>query len=138
MDAPGKAKSATDVSAWHAVAAEEVAKRLVTDIDEGLNAGEASSRLQKYGPNRLPEGKKRGPFMRFLSQFNNILVYVLLGAGFTKLMLTYGLMRRSSSAWLSSTRSSASFRRARPRRRWSRSATCYPRRHGRYAAARRA
>jgi hypothetical protein len=25
--------------------------------------------------------------MRFLSQFNNILVYVLLGAGFTKLML---------------------------------------------------
>jgi P-type E1-E2 ATPase len=35
----------------------------------------------------LPEGKKRGPFMRFLSQFNNILVYVLLGAGFIKLML---------------------------------------------------
>ena len=87
MDAPRKAKSATDVSAWHAMAAEEVAKRLVTDIEKGLNAGEASSRLQKYGPNRLPEGKKRGPFMRFLSQFNNILVYVLLGAGFTKLML---------------------------------------------------
>ncbi len=44
-------------------------------------------RLAKYGPNRLPEGKTRGPFVRFLSQFNNILVYVLLGAGFTKLML---------------------------------------------------
>src|SRR5207245_8958074 len=84
---PRKAKSATDLSAWHAMAAEEVAKRLVTDIEKGLNAGEASSRLQKYGPNRLPEGKKRGPLMRFLSQFNNILVYVLLGAGFTKLML---------------------------------------------------
>ena len=41
-----------------------------------------------YGPNRLPEGKKRGPFMRFLAQFNNILVYVLLAAGFTKLMLS--------------------------------------------------
>ena len=45
------------------------------------------TRFQKYGPNRLPEGKKRGPFMRFLSQLNNILVYVLLGAGFVKLML---------------------------------------------------
>src|SRR5262245_35182766 len=72
---------------WHAMQVDEVERRLTTDIDKGLDAGEASSRLQKYGPNRLPEGKKRGPFMRFLSQFNNILVYVLLGAGFIKLML---------------------------------------------------
>jgi magnesium-transporting ATPase (P-type) len=72
---------------WHAVGVDEVERRLTADIEKGLDAGEASSRLQKYGPNRLPEGKKRGPFMRFLSQFNNILVYVLLGAGFIKLML---------------------------------------------------
>src|SRR5215470_9194979 len=73
--------------AWHAMAVDEAVRRLTTDIEKGLDAGEASRRLQKYGPNRLPEGKKRGPFMRFLSQFNNILVYVLLGAGFIKLML---------------------------------------------------
>src|SRR5262249_32529160 len=72
---------------WHAMGVDEVVRRLTTDVEKGLNGGEASSRLQKYGPNRLPEGKKRGPFMRFLSQFNNILVYVLLGAGFIKLML---------------------------------------------------
>ena len=59
-----------------------------TTSAKGLDAAEAATRLQKYGPNRLPEGKKRGPFMRFLAQFNNILVYVLLGAGFTKLMLS--------------------------------------------------
>ncbi|MBV9533400.1 MAG: HAD-IC family P-type ATPase, partial [Bradyrhizobium sp.] len=52
-----------------------------------LDAAEAAKRLLAYGPNRLPEGKKRGPLMRFLSQFNNVLVYVLLGAGFIKLML---------------------------------------------------
>ena len=46
---------------------------------------------RSMGPTGLPEGKKRGPFMRFLSQFNNILVYVLLGAGFTKLMLNLWL-----------------------------------------------
>jgi magnesium-transporting ATPase (P-type) len=72
---------------WHAMGVDEVERRLTADIEKGLDAGEASSRLQKYGPNRLPEGKKRGPLMRFLSQFNNILVYVLLGAGFIKLML---------------------------------------------------
>jgi Cation transporter/ATPase, N-terminus len=49
---------------WHAMGADEVERRLTTDIEKGLDAGEASSRLQKYGPNRLPEGKKRGPFMR--------------------------------------------------------------------------
>lgn len=78
--------AAVDV-AWHAIAADELAKELATSAEKGLDAAEAASRLQKYGPNRLPEGKKRGPFMRFLSQFNNVLVYVLLGAGFIKLML---------------------------------------------------
>jgi magnesium-transporting ATPase (P-type) len=73
--------------AWHALSVDEVAKRLTTDTGKGLEAAEAAKRLQEHGPNRLPEGKKRGPLMRFLSQFNNILVYVLLGAGFTKLML---------------------------------------------------
>jgi magnesium-transporting ATPase (P-type) len=79
-------KAAEDIS-WHAVPAGEVAGRLSTDINTGLDSAEADKRLRDHGPNRLPAGKKRGPFIRFLSQFNNILVYVLLGAGFVKLML---------------------------------------------------
>src|SRR6516164_1069184 len=80
----------TDSSAatWHAISSDEVVTRLATSGEKGLDAAEASARLRKHGPNRLPEGKKRGPFMRFLAQLNNILVYVLLGAGFTKLMLS--------------------------------------------------
>jgi magnesium-transporting ATPase (P-type) len=62
---------------------------LATSAGKGLDTSEAAARLQKYGPNRLPEGKKRGPLKRFLAQFNNILVYVLLAAGFTKLMLNF-------------------------------------------------
>jgi magnesium-transporting ATPase (P-type) len=73
--------------AWHAMPVAEVVRRLATGTEKGLDVIEASTRLQKYGPNRLSEGKKRGPFRRFLAQFNNILVYVLLAAGFTKLML---------------------------------------------------
>jgi magnesium-transporting ATPase (P-type) len=80
-------KGAADATPWHALTVDEVLKRLTTSTGKGLDGGEASTRLQRYGPNRLPEGKKRGPFMRFISQFNNILVYVLLGAGFIKLML---------------------------------------------------
>src|SRR5262244_2501091 len=87
MDATVNSRSVAAATAWHALAVDEVLKRFGTSIGKGLDAGEASTRLRKYGPNRLPEGKKRGPFMRFISQFNNILVYVLLGAGFIKLML---------------------------------------------------
>jgi magnesium-transporting ATPase (P-type) len=87
METASTSTSRDDRPAWHALSTEEVEKRLATGTDKGLDAGEASRRLQKYGPNQLPEGKTRGPLMRFLSQFNNILVYVLLGAGFVKLML---------------------------------------------------
>jgi len=79
--------STAGAAPWHALTVDEVLKRLTTSTEKGLAVGEASTRLQKYGPNRLPEGKKRRALMRFISQFNNILVYVLLGAGFTKMML---------------------------------------------------
>ena len=87
MVAVENAKLAGQPTAWHAATAEDAVRDLKTDPRTGLDAGEASSRLTRFGPNRLPEGKKRGPIIRFLAQFNNILVYVLLAAGFTKLML---------------------------------------------------
>jgi magnesium-transporting ATPase (P-type) len=80
------AYAAKNVTPWHALSSEAVVERLATDTDTGLDAAEAERRLQAYGPNRLPEGKKRGSLKRLLSPFNNILVYVLLAAGFIKLM----------------------------------------------------
>jgi magnesium-transporting ATPase (P-type) len=80
MSAPANANSSSTITTWHAASADEVVERLASDAKEGLSAAEASGRFQKYGPNRLPEGKKRGPFKRFLAQFSNILVYVLLAA----------------------------------------------------------
>ncbi|MFG1270513.1 HAD-IC family P-type ATPase [Xanthobacter versatilis] len=84
--APGTAPSP-----WHALPAEEIETQLRVDPARGLDAAEAAARLKTYGPNRLPQGKKKGPLMRFLAQFNNILIYVLLAAGFIKLMLSLWL-----------------------------------------------
>ena len=80
-----------DGNPWHAMPAEEAERELGVDPARGLDPSEAASRLKTYGPNRLPEGKKRGPILRFLSQFNNVLIYVLLIAGFIKLMLSLWL-----------------------------------------------
>ncbi|HMO06957.1 MAG TPA: cation-transporting P-type ATPase [Paracoccaceae bacterium] len=46
----------------------------------GLTSSEAARRLAEHGPNRLPEVRGRGPVLRFLMQFHNVLIYVLIGA----------------------------------------------------------
>jgi calcium-translocating P-type ATPase len=80
------ATTGNEATAWHALAAADVVQRQNTNTEKGLDAAEVSHRLKKYGPNRLPEAARRGPLKRFLLQFNNVLVYVLLAAGFIKLM----------------------------------------------------
>ncbi len=47
---------------------------------DGLTGAEAARRLAEHGPNRLPEVRARGPLVRFLAHFHNVLIYVLLGA----------------------------------------------------------
>jgi hypothetical protein len=47
MDAASKVKSASDVSTWHAMTADEVIRRLNTNATKGLDAGEVASRLLK-------------------------------------------------------------------------------------------
>jgi magnesium-transporting ATPase (P-type) len=74
-------------TAWHAITANEVVGVLDSNTQSGLTAGEVSRRLEKFGRNRLPEKGKKGPLKRFLLQLNNILIYVLLAAGFVKLMV---------------------------------------------------
>ncbi len=64
---------------WHARSAEEVLQALETR-PEGLTRGEAEGRLARFGPNRLPEPPRRGSLARFLLQFHNLLIYVLLVA----------------------------------------------------------
>jgi magnesium-transporting ATPase (P-type) len=88
MSATTTANTVSDFAAWHAMSRAEVVQRLITDAERGLDPSEASARLQKFGPNRLPAGRRRGSFTRLFAQLDNVLVYVLLAAGFTKLLLS--------------------------------------------------
>ncbi|PXW23315.1 HAD-IC family P-type ATPase [Paraburkholderia caballeronis] len=81
------AAQAADSSAWHAATAEEALTRLDANLASGLSAAEVETRRAQHGPNRLPEAGRQSLLRKFLGQFHNILVYVLLGAGFVKLML---------------------------------------------------
>ncbi|MDP2912391.1 MAG: calcium-transporting P-type ATPase, PMR1-type [Candidatus Omnitrophota bacterium] len=57
-----------------------VAKQLATYLAGGLSADEAALRLGKYGPNQLKEKKGRSPFSIFFEQFQDFIVWVLIGA----------------------------------------------------------
>ncbi|TJZ74257.1 cation-transporting P-type ATPase [Chitiniphilus eburneus] len=46
----------------------------------GLSAAEAAARLARHGPNVLPEQARRPGWLRFLLHFNDVLIYILLGA----------------------------------------------------------
>jgi magnesium-transporting ATPase (P-type) len=87
METPSKTEPVHETVPWHALATDDVLRQLGTRVDKGLDSAEASSRLRKHGPNLLPLGKKQSSFMRFLLQFNNVLVYVLIGAGVLKIAL---------------------------------------------------
>ncbi|MFB0936912.1 MAG: HAD-IC family P-type ATPase, partial [Propionivibrio sp.] len=64
---------------WHALSPDTVLAEQQTG-DTGLNSAEAAQRLAVHGSNRLTPPKRRGPLLRFLLQFHNVLIYVLLGA----------------------------------------------------------
>ncbi|MBX6767228.1 MAG: HAD-IC family P-type ATPase, partial [Actinomadura rubrobrunea] len=57
---------------------EEVALALGTDAARGLSGEEAAARLERHGPNALPETGRRGPLRRLLAQFHSPLIYVLM------------------------------------------------------------
>lgn len=71
---------------WHDQSVSEVMSTL-TAAETGLSEADAKKRLGDYGLNRLPVPKKKNLLLRFLLQFHNILIYVLLGAaGITALL----------------------------------------------------
>lgn len=65
---------------WHSQAAEEVAAKLEVDTTAGLLASELPERQAKYGLNKVTEHKGDRAIKRFLLQFHQPLVYILLAA----------------------------------------------------------
>lgn len=64
---------------FHAKTAGQVSTALGSQ-SAGLSSDEANRRLERLGPNRLPEPPRRSALRRLFSQFHNVLIYVLLGA----------------------------------------------------------
>ena len=71
---------------WHAQPAQYSLQKLNVD-ETGLSTAEAERRLAVDGANQLVERSPDGPLKRFLRQFHNLLIYVLLVAALLTLAL---------------------------------------------------
>ena len=70
----------SDATPWHAMDAGEVVRNLTTDIENGLTAAVARTRLGSYGANILPQDKGESPLRLFLKQFESLPVAMLGGS----------------------------------------------------------
>ena len=75
-------------ASYHAQSGDEVLQAL-SSRSSGLTDDEVSARLQQYGPNKLPQAPQPGTFTRFIKQFANLLVIVLIVAGVLTALLQH-------------------------------------------------
>lgn len=59
---------------------ESTVAHLDTNIQSGLSSAEAKARIEKYGPNELEAEEKRSLLQKFLDQFKDFMIAVLLVA----------------------------------------------------------
>ncbi|MDY6950965.1 MAG: HAD-IC family P-type ATPase, partial [Thermodesulfobacteriota bacterium] len=73
--------------AWHHFERDEIARTLETDLSRGLTEEEVLPRRKAFGENTLTQKTGQGPIIRFLLQFNQPLVIILLVAALVTLSL---------------------------------------------------
>ncbi|WP_276257711.1 cation-translocating P-type ATPase [Haloglomus litoreum] len=87
-DADGRT-ALTPPEDWHAAPLDDLYGALDTD-EAGLSATEAARRLERHGPNEIREGESVSPLALFVSQFQDVLIYLLVLAA--ALSLAVGLL----------------------------------------------
>jgi magnesium-transporting ATPase (P-type) len=80
------AENGADRQSWHALSREEALQRLAAQ-QSGLSSAEAVARLSRYGPNVLPEPKRRSIAAIALGQLKSPLIYLLLVAASISILL---------------------------------------------------
>lgn len=74
-------------SQWHHLSVQEVIRHLDSNLETGLNSDITAKRRERFGANELKSKPGKSPLLRFLLQFNQPLLYILLIAGAIKAFL---------------------------------------------------
>ena len=72
----------------HNLSLNEVLNTLKVDSSSGLETNEVLARREKFGQNKLKEGKKKSLFARFLEQFKDVMIIILILAA----LISFGIV----------------------------------------------
>jgi len=75
-------------TSWHSMGIDDVFNALHTS-QKGLLSQNVDERLKKYGHNELEEKEKKSPIALFFGQFNNFIIWILVGVTIISLLLTH-------------------------------------------------
>ena len=79
--------SSPNIDGWHHLTENEVIDRWSSDQNSGLNPSDIEHRLEQHGLNAITTQRRQSPFIRFLLQFHQPLIYILIISGvFTALL----------------------------------------------------
>ena len=71
----------TTPNQWHHLSVKEIVQSLGTDSETGLSTQDAQERRDRFGANELTAQEHESAWVRFLQQFNQPLLYILMAAG---------------------------------------------------------
>lgn len=74
---------------WHMLTTKETENKLNTNISKGLSSKEAIKRKKNYGDNLLKEKKKESLIKRFIDQFKDFMIIILLIAAVISALMAY-------------------------------------------------
>ena len=74
---------------WETLRKEEVLQKFKTDRKRGLTNDEVQVRKQKYGSNKLEDKPKETLFIKFIKQFNDFMIIILIIASIVSAGISY-------------------------------------------------
>jgi len=72
---------------WHQLSTEEITRHFEITTNQGLSSDEVQRRQAEFGLNQMTERRGTPAWVKFLQQFNQALVYILLAATFLSAFL---------------------------------------------------
>ena len=74
---------------YHSKDKADVLKELNSDAEKGLSSGQVAALREKFGENKLDEKKKKSLAVRFLEQFKDVMIIILLIAAVISFAMTF-------------------------------------------------
>ena len=74
---------------WHTLIKDEVLRKLKTNEKLGLRQDEVIKRQEEYGKNKLKDKQKESIFIKFVKQFNDFMIIILIIASIVSAVISY-------------------------------------------------